>query len=155
MNDIAIKIDDPSKSLCLIFIGDVVRLCVGWLKSASTGSEVVSPGPVYQITVGELATKIEGFKQRMGTVTVGTVGVGLDRALYSTFVSHFNAQHVVKNLEIHRDERGIFVEFLKTENSGQIAYFTAGPGVTGDITTTQTERFLVIKGSAKFEIYQR
>ena len=147
MNDIAIKIDDPSKSLSLIFIDDVVQLCVGWLKSASTGSEAVSPGPVYQITVGELATKIEGFKQRMGTVTVGTVGVGLDRALYSTFVSHFNAQHVVKNLEIHRDERGIFVEFLK-QRIWQIAYFTAGPGVTrGEhYHNTKTERFLVIKG---------
>ena len=152
VNDIAINIDDPNKSLSLIFIDDVVQLCVGWLKSASTGNEVVSPAPVYQITVGELATKIERFKQFMSTVTVGTVGVGLDRALYSTFVSHFNEQHVVKNLEVHRDERGIFVEFLKTENSGQIAYFTAGPGVIrGEhYHNTKTERFLVMKGSAKF-----
>ena len=50
------------------------------------------------------------------------------------------------------DERGVFVEMLKTQDSGQFSFFTAHPGVTrgGHYHHTKTEKFLVIKGSARF-----
>ena len=40
---------------------------------------------------------------------------------------------------------------LKTSDSGQISFFTAKPGVIrGHYHHTKTEKFLVIKGNAKF-----
>jgi UDP-2-acetamido-2,6-beta-L-arabino-hexul-4-ose reductase len=41
---------------------------------------------------------------------------------------------------------------LKTRDSGQFSYFTAHPGVTrgGHYHHTKTEKFLVIKGAARF-----
>ena len=41
---------------------------------------------------------------------------------------------------------------LKTPDSGQFSYFTAHPGITrgGHYHHTKTEKFLVIKGKAKF-----
>jgi UDP-2-acetamido-2,6-beta-L-arabino-hexul-4-ose reductase len=41
---------------------------------------------------------------------------------------------------------------LKTKDSGQFSYFTAHPGITrgGHYHHTKTEKFLVIKGTAKF-----
>ena len=52
----------------------------------------------------------------------------------------------------HSDHRGIFVEMLKTQDSGQVSYFTAFPGVTrgSHYHHTKTEKFLVIKGDALF-----
>ena len=42
---------------------------------------------------------------------------------------------------------------LKTSHSGQFSYFTAHPGITrgGHFHHTKTEKFLVIKGKARFK----
>jgi len=47
----------------------------------------------------------------------------------------------------------VFVEMLKTHNSGQFSYFTAHPGVTrgGHYHHSKTEKFLVLKGDAVFK----
>ena len=52
----------------------------------------------------------------------------------------------------HIDKRGKFVEFFKNKNSGQFAYFTANPGMTrgGHYHNTKTEKFVIVKGKAKF-----
>ena len=52
----------------------------------------------------------------------------------------------------HADERGVFVEMLKTLDSGQFSFFTAHPGVTrgGHYHHSKSEKFLVIKGEAQF-----
>ena len=52
----------------------------------------------------------------------------------------------------HKDERGVFVEMLKTSNNGQISYFTAHPGVTrgGHYHHSKSEKFLIISGEALF-----
>ncbi|MCY1455447.1 UDP-2-acetamido-2,6-beta-L-arabino-hexul-4-ose reductase [compost metagenome] len=46
----------------------------------------------------------------------------------------------------------MFVEMLKTKDSGQFSYFTAFPGITrgGHYHHSKTEKFLVIKGTASF-----
>jgi UDP-2-acetamido-2,6-beta-L-arabino-hexul-4-ose reductase len=52
----------------------------------------------------------------------------------------------------HEDARGVFVEMLRTANSGQISFFTAHPGATrgGHYHHTKTEKFLVVQGTARF-----
>ena len=54
---------------------------------------------------------------------------------------------------MHKDERGNFVEMLKTKNAGQFSYFTSAPGITrgGHYHHTKSEKFLVIKGKARFK----
>jgi UDP-2-acetamido-2,6-beta-L-arabino-hexul-4-ose reductase len=56
------------------------------------------------------------------------------------------------DLPRYGDERGVFVEMLKTVDSGQFSFFTAHPGITrgGHYHHSKTEKFLVIKGSARF-----
>ncbi len=46
----------------------------------------------------------------------------------------------------------MFVEVLKTPDCGQFSYFTAHPGITrgGHYHHSKTEKFLVIKGKARF-----
>jgi len=80
------------------------------------------------------------------------VGTGLVRALYSTYVSYLKPEQFSYLLPCHRDERGVFVEMLKTKESGQFSYFTTLPGVTRGkhFHNSKSEKFLVIKGSARF-----
>jgi len=49
--------------------------------------------------------------------------------------------------------RGVFVEMLKTKDSGQFSFFTAHPGVTrgSHYHHSKSEKFLVIKGKARFQ----
>ncbi|NBO94139.1 MAG: hypothetical protein EBV06_17790, partial [Planctomycetia bacterium] len=50
----------------------------------------------------------------------------------------------------HRDPRGVFVEILKTPDSGQFSYFTINPGFArgGHYHNTMNEKILVVKGTA-------
>jgi UDP-2-acetamido-2,6-beta-L-arabino-hexul-4-ose reductase len=56
------------------------------------------------------------------------------------------------NVPKFADPRGVFVEMLKTKDSGQFSYFTAHPGISrgGHYHHSKTEKFLVIKGKARF-----
>jgi UDP-2-acetamido-2,6-beta-L-arabino-hexul-4-ose reductase len=82
----------------------------------------------------------------------GWVGTGLTRALYSTYISYLPPEQFSYLLPVNRDERGVFAEMLKTIDSGQFSFFTAGLGVTrgGHYHHSKTEKFLVIKGTARF-----
>ena len=79
-------------------------------------------------------------------------GTGLLRALYATYISYLPKEKFSYDLPQHGDPRGIFVEFLKTRDSGQFSFFTALPGVTrgGHYHHTKSEKFLVVKGEALF-----
>jgi len=80
------------------------------------------------------------------------VGVGFTRALYSTYLTYLSPEDFAYSIPSYDDERGSFVEMLKTKDSGQFSFFTAKPGITrgGHYHHVKTEKFLVIKGNAKF-----
>ena len=52
----------------------------------------------------------------------------------------------------YSDQRGNFVEIIKTKDSGQISYFTIEPGKIrgGHYHHTKTEKFIVMRGKALF-----
>jgi UDP-2-acetamido-2,6-beta-L-arabino-hexul-4-ose reductase len=108
--------------------------------------------PEYQTTLGALASQIDSFRSCRDSLLVERVGSGLTRALYSTYVSYLPTRSFAYQLPRHADPRGVFVEMLKTRDSGQFSFFTAHPGVTrgGHYHHAKTEKFLVIKGSARF-----
>ena len=81
--------------------------------------------PYYIISVGELAKKLYAFKSTRDSLVTENVGSGLSRILYSTYISYLPLEDWSYKLEKHEDERGAFVEFMKTKNSGQFSFFTA------------------------------
>jgi UDP-2-acetamido-2,6-beta-L-arabino-hexul-4-ose reductase len=149
-----IKIQDPDKSLKLVYIDDVVKnfksLIINQLHNQDEPFKHISP--VYQTTVGQLAALIYSFKESRANLIVDRVGDGFIRALYATYVSYLSNSSFSYKLKSYEDARGKFVEFVKTKDSGQVSYFTTVPGVTrgGHFHHSKTEKFLVIKGSAKF-----
>ena len=96
---------------------------------------------------------ITSFKDSRSTLKVDRVGTGFLRALYSSYISFLPSSSFSYTVPKHEDGRGVFVEMLKTLDSGQISFFTAFPGVTrgGHYHNTKTEKFLVIKGTALFK----
>ncbi|MBF0420360.1 MAG: capsular polysaccharide biosynthesis protein CapF [Magnetococcales bacterium] len=154
--DLPIHINDPDASVTLVYVDDVINRFMQLLDGTDTtvdknGFSTVTPQ--YTSTVGELARLILGFKDSRSTLMSERVGSGLVRALYATYVSYLPAGSFAYSVPQHGDPRGVFVEMLKTPDCGQFSYFTAHPGITrgGHYHHTKTEKFLVIKGQARFK----
>ncbi len=152
---LTVKIDDPNSPITLVYIDDVLDRFIGLMNGANSeqdpdGFEIISPQ--YTITVGKLADQIMAFRESRKTLTIDTVGIGFMRALYATYVSYLPVESFAYELPQYADQRGIFVEMLKTISCGQFSFFTTFPGVTrgGHYHHTKNEKFLVIKGRARF-----
>lgn len=147
-----VQINDPDAVIKLVYIDNVVASFLALLDGAEQASLFPQIEPEYQITVGELAAQLERFKATRENLVTEPVGAGLIRALHSTYVSYLPKEDFTYTLPQHGDERGVFVEMLKTQDSGQFSFFTAHPNVTrgGHYHHSKTEKFLVIKGKACF-----
>lgn len=153
VNNVPIEVHDKNSIVNLVYVDDVVRTFIEIITSKRiVKKDEYKVSPQYTITVGDLADKIKAFKDNKKSLIVDKVGVGLTRALYSTFISYYNPTNFSYNLIKNEDQRGSFVEMLKTKDSGQISYFTAHPGVTrgGHYHHSKNEKFLVVKGNAHF-----
>lgn len=157
--DLPIQINDANAKVKLVYIDDVVKEFIRAARDLVTGknkneqnerlNEVL---PVYEQTVGGIAEQLHLFKSSRETLVTEKVGDGFIRKLYSTYVSYLPKERFSYEVPKHGDERGVFVEMLKTKDSGQFSFFSAHPGVTrgGHYHHTKNEKFLVIKGQARF-----
>ena len=147
-----VQIHDPSALIRLVYVDDVVESFVQTIQNGSTNPGFVEIAPEYSISVGDLARQIQAFKDSRNTLITENVGTGLVRALYSTYVSYLKPEQFSYTVPKYGDERGVFVEMLKTPQAGQFSFFTAHPGITrgGHYHHSKTEKFLVIKGKACF-----
>lgn len=150
--DLPIRIDNPDAEIRLAYVDDVIDGWLAWLAAPTPGVQITAAAPEYRITVGDLAERLRGYRAVRNTHTLGETGVGLGRALYATYVSYLPTEDFAYPLTRHGDERGVFAEMLRTKESGQFSFFTAGPGVTrgGHYHHTKTEKFLVLNGRAQF-----
>jgi UDP-2-acetamido-2,6-beta-L-arabino-hexul-4-ose reductase len=150
--DLPIQINDPAANLRLVYVDDVVTAMLTALEAPASGSVQAHVEPEYTTTLGELANQIRAFGDCRSTLMTERVGAGLVRALYATYISYLPNDKFSYQLTQHADPRGVFVEMLKTTDSGQFSYFTAYPAITrgGHYHHTKTEKFLVIKGEALF-----
>ncbi|WP_423770454.1 UDP-2-acetamido-2,6-beta-L-arabino-hexul-4-ose reductase [Pseudomonas sp. NLJ1] len=147
-----ITINDPQARINLVYIDDVVKAFIQVMDGVQSGTPFAQVEPQYSITVGELADLLRTFRDSRASMVTEAVGTGLVRALYSTYLSYVPPENFTYTVAKHGDPRGVFVEMLKTKDSGQFSYFTAHPGITrgGHYHHTKTEKFLVIKGKACF-----
>ncbi|KMJ53618.1 capsular biosynthesis protein [Vogesella sp. EB] len=154
--DLPIQVNDPAAPLTLVYVDDVIERFIQLMDGADStvdadGFEMLAPR--YSTTVGELAQQIQAFRDSRATLLTPRVGTGLMRALYSTYVSYLPTERFAYQVPRHGDARGVFVEMLKTPDCGQFSFFSAHPGITrgGHYHHSKTEKFLVIKGLARFK----
>lgn len=151
-----IQVNDPAAPVRLVYVDDVIECFVQLMDGADAAVDAAgfaTVAPQYNTTVGELARLVQAFKDSRGTLMTERVGTGLMRALYATYVSYLPVESFAYTVPRHADPRGVFVEMIKTPDCGQFSYFTAHPGITrgGHYHHSKTEKFLVIKGQARFK----
>ena len=150
-HDLPIQINNPDFILKLAYIDDVVDDLLQALIKVKPGLYREEISNTYTITLGNLAEQIRAFKNCRTSLLSERVGTGLTRALYSTYMSYLPLEKFVYDLPKHGDERGMFVEMLKTPDCGQFSFFTVLPGETrgSHYHHTKTEKFLVVEGKVK------
>jgi UDP-2-acetamido-2,6-beta-L-arabino-hexul-4-ose reductase len=77
-----------------------------------------------------------------------------DLALFNTFRCYIPEEKYPFTLKLNPDQRGMFVEVVRTGSSGQFSYSTTKPGITrgNHFHTRKAERFAVIQGKAKISL---
>ena len=148
-----ITINDPDSILKLTYIDDVVSEFLELINNQTKAQNPIYISNYYETTVGNLASDIMKIKEGRKNHYVESVGVGYKRSLYATYLSYIEPGEFISDLKSNHDDRGNFVEMLKTENSGQVSFFSAHPGITrgSHFHHTKNEKFLVISGKAKFK----
>ena len=133
--DVPLEIRDPAYALQLVYIDDVIKYFLAHItKPLQQGSicyETVQPE--YAVTLGELAASIQSFKKSRDTLIIPRVGDGLQKALYSTYLTYLPQTDFSYPLQLKTDERGSLFELLKSADAGQLFISTTLPGITRGI----------------------
>jgi UDP-2-acetamido-2,6-beta-L-arabino-hexul-4-ose reductase len=120
------------------------------------------PHPYFQVphtsekTVTELLQLITAFKEQYADK--GIFPLLRDRFelnLFNTFRCYMDiAGHYPVKLKMNTDNRGTFVETIKSELGGQVSFSTTKPGITrgNHFHTRKIERFAVVKGKARIQL---
>jgi len=150
--DLPIQIDDRETEITLIYIDDLVEEFVKAIQRINNNKTKLSVQPEYKIKLGDLVDNINMLKESRTKLFTEKVGSGFLRKLYSTYLSYLSPDQFSYAIPSYDDARGKFAEVLKTNDSGQFSFFTANPGVTrgNHYHHTKIEKFLVIKGKARF-----
>lgn len=147
-----LSVNDPSSPLRLVYVDDVVSAFLRFVETPVPGLSHGRVEPEFETSVGEVASRIQAMAAGRQALAVSETGHGLGRALYATFLSHLPTNSFSYPLPVYGDDRGRFVEAVKTGASGQFSYFTQVPGVErgGHYHHSKSEKFLVVRGRARF-----
>ena len=147
-----IQVDNKFTELKLVYIDDVIFELLNVIYGNKKTDLYNLVEPEYKISLGQLADQIQSFNSSRESLITESLTDPLTKALYSTYVSYLEPKQFSYMIPKYGDDRGVFVEMLKTKENGQFSYFTAHPGITrgGHYHHSKSEKFLVIKGKARF-----
>ena len=153
-NDLEITINDPNISLELIYIDDIVEEFIRVMngnKPDELNDNYCYINPRYNVTLDYISKKLYEFRDSMNSIYVPSTGNDFIKKLYSTFISYLDLSKMAVTATKNVDERGAFIELLRTHDSGQFSVSFSKPGIVrgNHYHHTKMERFIVIKGQAK------
>jgi len=150
-HDLPIQVSDPNRLLELVHVDDVVA---GFLhemdEPRKRTDSVVTPDPIpsYILTLGDLAGRIQAFREMQETLQIPDFSLPFNRKLYATYLTYVDPDRWGYGLDIKSDRRGNLAEFIKSPAFGQLFISRTRPGVTrgNHYHHVKAEKFLVISG---------
>jgi len=145
---VPIRVDDPHAAMKLVHVDDVVAAFLQVFEAPPRGVERRTVTPVTEITVGELAARVQAFRGAQHSPDLPDLSGHFARALFSTYLSYLEPVELVFDLDVRADERGDLAELVREPHAGQIFVSRTHPGITrgNHYHDTKVERFLVIAG---------
>jgi len=153
-HDLEINVNDPKVELELIYIDDIIEEFIRILEGKNPDEKVDNYcyiNPRYKVTLEYIVSKLNEFKDSMNSIYVPATGNDFIKKLYATFVSYLELPKMAVSATKNVDERGAFIELLRTYECGQFSVSFSKPGIVrgNHYHHTKMERFIVIKGKAK------
>lgn len=139
------------KKIDLLYIDDLIQLIIKNLKKNKNSKILNVKGR--SVKLYQIVKKLNIIWNNWKLNKVNKTSNSLDRKLYSTLISYLPKKYHIRQIQGNFDKRGVFVEFLKTTNSGQISFFTINPRQErgNHFHNTKNEKFLVLSGKVKYE----
>jgi UDP-2-acetamido-2,6-beta-L-arabino-hexul-4-ose reductase len=105
--------------------------------------------PEYEISVGELASTIQRFKDSRHNLSLENQHNPLVKKLYATYLSFLQENSFIYDLKMNVDLRGSFTEMFKTSQEGQMSVNISKPGIIkgNHYHHTKNEKFIVVSGN--------
>ena len=146
-NDLEIVINDPSALIPFVYIDDIVSSFISCIDSKGS-NEYLYVTPSYKKTIGEVANLIKSFKESRKNLQVINMKDEFTKKLYSTYLSYLREDDFSYPLDMKKDNRGSFTEFLKSDDRGQVSINISKPGIVkgNHWHHSKNEKFLVVKG---------
>ena len=152
-HDLPIEVSDPGRQLELVHVDDVIAAMLAEMDRQGTGdrsnlperpercfaqigpvpfSHIVAPDPVasYTLTLGDLAGRIQFFREMQQSLRTPDFSVRFNQQLYTTYLSYLEPPQAEYGLTVKCDDRGNLAEFIKSPWFGQIFVSRTRPGVT-------------------------
>jgi UDP-2-acetamido-2,6-beta-L-arabino-hexul-4-ose reductase len=141
--------------LKLIYIGELVDVIWNAIQNRISENEFNIPHTTEK-KVTEILEIINRFKtEYLDKGVFPEIKNSFELNLYNTFRCYMDiASHYPVKLLKNSDERGTFVETIKSQLGGQVSFSTTQPGITrgNHFHTRKIERFAVIKGKARIQL---
>ncbi len=150
-----VYISDPNSNVSLLYIDDLVIKLKKYTKIGLHKKIIDRIKANDKITLGKLYNKINDFHINRTKKIVGKISKGLNKNLYSTYISFLPKNKITYNIEKKNDARGSFAEFYKNNDTGQVSFFLAKKGkIRGHhFHHSKVEKFLVVQGKAIFNMF--
>ena len=161
-NDLPITVNDPTVTLELLYIDDLVDEMISALLDREHRCEfdgidtVLTDGGRYcaapvshKVTLGEIVDLLYSFRDQPKTLLVPEIPEGsFAKKLYSTYLSYLPKEKVAFPLKMNTDPRGSFTELLRSGKCGQVSVNISRPGITKGQHwhNTKWEFFIVVSG---------
>jgi len=145
--DIDINNSNPMLNLC--YIDDVLIDFISTLKNKVIKKDAYyAIQKTYSISLVELANEIKSFKEIRRNLNIPSTNNELVKKLYSTYLSFLPENQFSYKLNMNKDNRGSFTEFIKTIDRGQVSVNISKAGIVkgNHWHHTKNEKFLVVSG---------
>ena len=143
-NDLPYTVNDPSVELDLLYIDDLVDEMIACLKGEEHRCEFKGLDTIpdlkgsycyvpvtHRISLGEIIDLLKQFEDQRTTLIIPEIPEGsFAKKLYSTYLSYLPKEKMLFKPKNNMDERGSFVEILRTKNCGQFSVNVCNPGIT-------------------------
>ena len=161
-NDLPITVNDPTVTLELLYIDDLIDEMImalfgkehrcefdGMSTVLTEGGRYCAAPVTHKVTLGEIVSLLESFRDQPRTLMMPEIPEGsFAKKLYSTYLSYLPKEKAAFALDMKCDARGSFTELLKTANCGQFSVNVSLPGITKGQHWhhTKWEFFIVVSG---------
>lgn len=150
-----IEISDKGHQLHLVYIDDLVKEIIAAIEG--NPNQVVdnyyNVHTSYKITLEALANTFKSFKESRNNRYIANMKDELTSKLYSTYLNFLPTNQFSYPLVTHKDDRGSFSEFIKSDYAGQISINVskANESKGEHWHHSKNEKFLVVSGKASIK----